>query len=767
VHIKHTIDETRGFCASKPRFVASTPPSESLLSRLPPKPVIFYGRDKEVTDIVNGMCRADDHAGPCIAILGPGGIGKTTLAVATMEHPTVIEKFGHNRFCVPCDGATSDSALLDHLAGSLQIKETTSDRLHDIMSKLKTLSDPTVLLLDNLDTPWDLPGRRKEVENIICRIAEVSHVTILVTMRSYCPPSDGIEWMRLGWCSLPGLELNAARQLYTHIHPEAALDGSLDQLLTTLGGMPLVITLLAQLGRDSGDLPAQLLQVWNKGTDIADSAIDLSIKSNRMGANPDARTLLAILSCVPGGVQRDMVDRLAPSISNKSEALATLARLALAEHRSCTRSYHVQPVIRSYMLRNYPLNPALRGHVCNAFYHFVLERRSDPGHKNFYIHTQDISREEENIQAILMEPSEEGYSEDALKAMVSFSWYQFWTRPRAELIDHTVTAARTARNDQIVADALRCQGLIYHQLGRYDDASEALTRAEGVFRAHKEPLVAALCLLELARVYRCRKCNNESLELSEQALKEFQNLHSARGVAESQMQLGELYRVKGDFEKARETLEIARRDLLRLEIWISAAQCLLFLSEVYLDQGCYKTAEQHLQTVQDEYKCLAYPVGAARCLTLLGIIQVAATNYTEALETFERGLDEHRKAGTPSNIAECLQGLGFVYQKQARGDEAIAKFEEARQLYQSVDSFHSTRYAAECLEGLGNSYYLKSHYDKAQEMLKDAGSEYRNLGWDQDRDRCLRRVSQIQDYVQTSGRRESIDLKVLLLNRLL
>jgi hypothetical protein len=186
--------------------------------------------------------------------------------------------------------------------------------------------------------------------------------------------------------------------------------------------MPLAITLWANLGKHSGASPTELLKAWNERKDIKDCmdrSIKLSIDSNTMNANPDASTLLAILSAVPGGVRLDLLQWLVPSVSNIFETVVMLTQLALAEQRSLT--LHVQPVICHYMLRHHLLDPALLKTVHNTFYHFVLERKLDPGHLDFNKHVQDMASEEANIQAILMEP--------ALEAMVSFSWYQFWTRP--------------------------------------------------------------------------------------------------------------------------------------------------------------------------------------------------------------------------------------------------------------------------------------------------------------------------------------------------
>ncbi|KAI0289563.1 hypothetical protein BC826DRAFT_601922 [Russula brevipes] len=38
-----------------------------------------------------------------IAILGPGGYGKTTLANAVLTHPRTRQHFGNARYFVPCE----------------------------------------------------------------------------------------------------------------------------------------------------------------------------------------------------------------------------------------------------------------------------------------------------------------------------------------------------------------------------------------------------------------------------------------------------------------------------------------------------------------------------------------------------------------------------------------------------------------------------------------------------------------------------------------
>jgi AAA+ ATPase superfamily predicted ATPase len=64
-----------------------------------------------------------------IAILGPGGYGKTTLASAVLAHRSVRQHFGDARYFVACESATTSRDLLIELAKGLGLIEAGSDAL--------------------------------------------------------------------------------------------------------------------------------------------------------------------------------------------------------------------------------------------------------------------------------------------------------------------------------------------------------------------------------------------------------------------------------------------------------------------------------------------------------------------------------------------------------------------------------------------------------------------------------------------------------------
>ncbi|KAG9027468.1 hypothetical protein FRB95_007738, partial [Tulasnella sp. JGI-2019a] len=262
-------------------------PSSSIL---PPKPVALYGRDDTVNDIARRIISTES---PRFAAIGPGGVGKTAMSLAIMDHPDMVRKFRNSRFFVRCEQATSPGLLIDLIARGFGIEKPSNDRMKDVTCLLHSTNHPIFLILDNFETPWDIPGEQSRIEEILCTIASFHHVAILVTMRSHTPPSTKVRWSRPVLEPLPVLSKAAARDLYLEVDPSAATDNSLDTLLDELSYMPLAITLVASLGV-GGETPMALLQAWrdkNTGTDLVQGSdknnsvnisIKLSVESNRM-----------------------------------------------------------------------------------------------------------------------------------------------------------------------------------------------------------------------------------------------------------------------------------------------------------------------------------------------------------------------------------------------------------------------------------------------------------------------------------------------------
>ncbi|KAJ7124585.1 hypothetical protein C8R43DRAFT_1111693 [Mycena crocata] len=92
--------------------------SSTSISMLPSEPKIFYGREAELLVILKLLKKEE----PRIAILGPGGMGKTSLARAILHHPEITAKYEQHRFFVACDSASNRVELAGLIEAHLGLK---------------------------------------------------------------------------------------------------------------------------------------------------------------------------------------------------------------------------------------------------------------------------------------------------------------------------------------------------------------------------------------------------------------------------------------------------------------------------------------------------------------------------------------------------------------------------------------------------------------------------------------------------------------------
>ena len=129
-----------------------------------------------------------------MCILGAGGMGKTSISLGVVEQPLIKARFlPENIVWVPCIEATSATLFLEILSTQLQVPGNTGQAtIEKIISLLATTStQPSLILLDNFETLYNaLDGAQKQVEDILRRLAILSHVAILVTMQGRYPPCN-------------------------------------------------------------------------------------------------------------------------------------------------------------------------------------------------------------------------------------------------------------------------------------------------------------------------------------------------------------------------------------------------------------------------------------------------------------------------------------------------------------------------------------------------------------------------------------------------
>ncbi|KAJ7921780.1 hypothetical protein B0H13DRAFT_1866385 [Mycena leptocephala] len=217
--------------------------SRSAVSVLPASPKIFYGREEELTHVVNTITQSKPAR---IAICGADGLGKTALALAASHSSDVSQMFGIHRYFVECEGAKDPKQLVAALATHLGVESTSKKHVIRHLSTLATETTPVLVVLDALDRAWMPHENRSDVEDFLSLLADLQYLTLIGTVRGSERPRQ-VKWTRPFLPTLGSLSPAAARSTFLDISgadPEAL---GLEELLTLAQNNPSTITKMAML----------------------------------------------------------------------------------------------------------------------------------------------------------------------------------------------------------------------------------------------------------------------------------------------------------------------------------------------------------------------------------------------------------------------------------------------------------------------------------------------------------------------------------------
>ncbi|KAJ7626172.1 hypothetical protein FB45DRAFT_75915 [Roridomyces roridus] len=270
---KSTRDSTSDTLTPSPRKSRSkrqTQPDTRSTPLLPASPKIFYGRTDQLMHVVNAILLASSSSPARITISGPVGIGKSALALAAAHSSSCASLFGVNRYWVDCGSAMDAKQLVARIAIALGLEkygrkavmrafgglgnhgiQEGEGKEGDDADKPKVPPAPALLVLDALDAPWAPLANRSDVEDFLSLLADLSHLTLIVTLRGSSRPRQ-IRWTRPFLPPLSPIDADAARQTFLDISDAPPEDAGMQKLLEIAEGVPGVITHLAGLASFEG-----------------------------------------------------------------------------------------------------------------------------------------------------------------------------------------------------------------------------------------------------------------------------------------------------------------------------------------------------------------------------------------------------------------------------------------------------------------------------------------------------------------------------------
>ena len=578
----------------------------SVPGELPPPPGIFFGRTKLIERIVDFAERFTS-----IALVGAGGIGKTSVALTVLHDDRIKHRFGDNRRFVRCDELP---ASLPHFLRQLSKTVGASvENPEDLTSLQPFLSSKDMfIVLDNAESVLDPQEvNAKDIFGVVEELSQLSNICLCITSRISTVPPD------FKWLYIPTLSTEAACDTY-RIYQHRERSDLIKNILKQLDFHPLSITLLATVTHHNRWDTDRLAREWDgRRTDVLwidhskslAAAIEVSLSSlmfRELG--PDARDLLGVVAFFPQGVDENNIDRLFPTIAGRKKIFDKFCALSLAYHSDGFIT--MLAPIRDYLS---PKDPASAPLLCSTKerYFTRLSVHVEPGKPGFE-EVRWITSEDVNFEHLLdVFTTIDATSSGVWDACRYFMGHLFSHKARPVTLGRKIEAL--ADNHPSKLECIISLSLFVQKVGNDAEYKRLLTHALGLSRGRGDDHMITLILGDLSTV------------------------HFRMGL------------LKEGIQQAKEASEIYGR----LSKPAEQADLLAFLIPLYLKDNQLDVAEEaashaiNLISEKGEQLC--------RCHHLLGIIH-------QTKGDFEKGIHHHKVALTiasPLNLFSLLADIHF------------------------------------------------------------------------------------------------------------
>ncbi|WP_428267431.1 tetratricopeptide repeat protein [Haliangium sp.] len=568
----------------------------------------FFGRDQLADDLVSRVDR--DQAEP-VAILGPGGMGKSTLAVAVLHRDVVVDRYGVRRYFVRLDGAPSAAAVLERLGAALGLAGAVT--MADVRASLARA--PALLVLDNLETPWEQDKR--DTEQLLVQVANVRGVALIVTMRGATKPA-GLAWGKP--VRLKRLSDDVAQALFCAIADvEDPNDPVVNELVSALDGIPLAVKLLAH--RAEGDLLVNLRTEWTQKRlallsrpgmtpDRLSSweiSVELSWASPRM--TEAARRLASLLALLPDGLAVEDANALVPE--HGGAAVRELGQVSLA--------YAEEPRLRMLApIREHlaAMHPPKRDDLVRTMEHYrqlAAELGPRAGHESGASAVARLAPETANMDDMIRRGLDETDPRpwiDAAAALRDFASISGYTSP-SPLVP-AIEATQTIGDRQRQAICIFSLGDIVLRRSEHEHARACYEQAQPLFEQVDDLLGQANCILRLGDIALRRTEHEHARAYYEQAHPLFEQVGSVLGQANCIMSLGDIALRRSEHERARACFEQAQPLFEQVGSVLGQANCIMSLGDIALARSEREQARTRYEQALDLYSRIPEPYSMGR-----------------------------------------------------------------------------------------------------------------------------------------------------------
>jgi DNA-binding SARP family transcriptional activator/predicted ATPase len=680
--------------------VQSTPPI-----RLPAPATSLFGRQTELEEIQSLFL---DQGARLVTIIGPGGVGKTSLALVAARH--LVDQFAGGAAFVSLAPLASADGIVPSLAQALQFKPEGGETRDAKVQLLDHLADKRLLLvLDNFEHL--VRGAPLLTEILVA----ATQVKLLVTSRErlklqaeHVYPLQGLAFSFKGTVEearrSPAVQLflQHGRRARAGYEPQVEDIEALQQILQLVEGMPLAIILAAswlellspveiaaEIERSLGFLEADY-------RDLPRRQRSMRAVFETTWARLDEReqTLFAALSVFRGGFTLEAARAVVGATPRDLLGLAGRSLLARGENGR----FQVHELLRQFAAEHLSRFPD-------------RERAVREQHSAYYI----------NLLGKL-EPELKGPQAAAVLAEIANDIQNHqaaWAVANARKAFAQLGAAAFA----LATFHLR-YGRFHEGLSAFDEAvRNASLHLSGQGKVTSADVRALVCLLAwqcemwfaIGSTSEAEACGLQAVSLLQRRELSGHDVRPERALA--QLSLARVYEWIDRYQEATELLEesVALFDSLGQQWYM--ADAIHLLGGIAMRRGKYELAIQRVNAAEQHYEAAGDHRSVAYVRMWAGICQTWLWPTREAEQQIKESLTVFRQVGDRGAECFALYGLQWASLSGGRFDEAAAHGAEGSALLASLGK---TEQQAMMIQDMGRIMVLKGEYARGLGQLAKA-----------------------------------------------
>jgi predicted ATPase/DNA-binding winged helix-turn-helix (wHTH) protein len=657
----------------------------------------LIGREQQVAEATELLLRRDVRL---LSLTGPGGAGKTRLAVAVAT--AIADRFTAGVQFVSLASITHPDLVATALADALEIQQVANRTIPQLIGDQLQNSGPFLLLLDNFEQV--LPAATVVAETL----EACPSVKILVTSRS-CLRIYGEQEFPVA-----PLAQNSAIELFVQraaaVWPDFAITSenapAVQEICLRLDGLPLAIELAA--ARTKVLSPSAILdRLQSRLQLLTGGALDLPERQQTLRKTIDwshgllneaERKLFRRFSVFVGGCTLEAAEAVCNTDRDLGidlfEGLSSLVDKNLVQRVDRAESeprFAMLETIREYAFERLTdsgeQSAARRAH---AAYCLVLAEEGNPE-----LSPSDRTRW---LSQCDLEIDNFRFALDWLFQTLDLDWglrlcvalFRFWemrehlTEGRARL--ETVLRLAGADRSKERARVSLFLGALATTQGDYPAAERFLERSLSLYEELGDESGIAASLNALAASARDRGDYSAAQSNFERSLACWRLLSDRLAIARCLHNLANVVKVRGDYPRARWALREAADIFEELGDRSGAAWSINQLGDIAREQGDVAAARGLYQRALSAFREVGDPWGSARSLTDLAYIDCEQGDYVAAHAACREALEIFARLGHRRGMARALEGSACLALAQGHAARALKLAAAAAHLRQLISA---------------------------------------------------------------------------------